>query len=277
MGRRTIKRKIGSIILGFFLCIILLEIGLYLGGILFVSSQESLNKITLQKKDAYRILCLGDSTTAIGGKESWPHQLEAVLNNRKLGKEFSVINKGGVLFDSTNILSGLEDNLKEYKPQMVIIMIGINDAKKIRENNNPFNKIKFFFKKLRTYRLIELLQPYLSNKQTDYISSEEIYQSPTIKPNFNKIKGVLDKKGIKLVMMQYPIRSVEPLKKVFESEESIIFVDNEDLFKDALKYNDYKEYFMDNFGGDFGHCTKKSNRMIAENIVDTILKERGFS
>jgi len=274
--KKTTTRIIYSIIFGVFICIILLEISLYLGGLLFVSSQESVNKITLQKKDAYRILCLGDSTTAIGGKDSWSSQLEEALNNRKLRKEFSVINKGVVLADSTSILSMLEGNLKEYNPRMIIIMAGINDAQKSRENNSSFNKVKSLLKRLRTYRLIELLQPYLSNKKIEYIPSEEIYQNPAVKSNFNRIKKVLDKQGIKLVMMQYPLRDVEPLKKVFDSEEGIIFVDNELIFQNAMEHKDYKEYFMDNFGGDFGHCTQKGNHMIAENIADTLLKEGIF-
>jgi hypothetical protein len=27
------------------------------------------------------------------------------------------------------------------------------------------------------------------------------------------------------------------------------------------------------FGGDFGHCTDRGNRLLAENIADTIVKE----
>lgn len=277
MKKKSMIKKIAGLVLGVFLCVTLLEIGLYLSGIFFVSSQDRLNAATLQKGNAYRILCLGDSTTAIGGEDSWPNQLEEVLNNKKLGKEFSVINKGVVLADSMNILSQLEANLEEYGPQMVIIMVGINDIKKKREEAQPFHKVKSLLRNSRTYRLIELLQPDLLNKQEEYLPSEEIYQSPTVKSSFNKIKEMLDKKAVQLVMMQYPVRSVEPLKMTFESEEGIIFIDNEDLFKNALKENGYKYYFMDNFGGDFGHCTKEGNRIIAENIANTLIEEKIFS
>ena len=30
---------------------------------------------------------------------------------------------------------------------------------------------------------------------------------------------------------------------------------------------------MDMFGGDFGHCTVKGNRLLAENVARVILKE----
>ena len=73
--------------------------------------------------------------------------------------------------------------------------------------------------------------------------------------------------------MQYPVRSVEPLKKMFDYSGSIIFIDNGQVFKDTLKKANYKEYFTDMFGGDFGHCTTKGNRLLAENIANVILKE----
>ena len=60
---------------------------------------------------------------------------------------------------------------------------------------------------------------------------------------------------------------------MFESKEGLIFVDNEKVFKDALKTAKYEEYFKDNFAGDFGHCTDKGNRLLAGNIANIILKE----
>ncbi len=74
--------------------------------------------------------------------------------------------------------------------------------------------------------------------------------------------------------MQYPMRNAEPLKKIFPGQEkSIIFVDNEKIFKDAFRKEGRREYFVDMFGGDFGHCTPKGNQLLARNIADVILKE----
>lgn len=83
------KGRVIAFIVGVLSCLILLEIGLYICALVFVSSQEKLNKIALQKAADYRVLCLGDSTTAIGGKASWPSQLEEVLNSRNPGRQFS--------------------------------------------------------------------------------------------------------------------------------------------------------------------------------------------
>ncbi|MDD5130006.1 MAG: tetratricopeptide repeat protein [Candidatus Omnitrophica bacterium] len=99
------------------------------------------------------------------------------------------------------------------------------------------------------------------------------YYHPIIVHNYRRLKEILSRQKIKLVCVQYPVRSVEPLKKIFPDDKGVIFVDNEKIFKEALQKSGYKEYFRDMFAGDFGHCTEKGNRLLAENIACTILKE----
>ncbi len=99
------------------------------------------------------------------------------------------------------------------------------------------------------------------------------YYSQMTRDNYHKIKEVLDKRKIRLVCIQYPMRSIDPLKMIFDGEPGSIFVDNERIFKDAVKKDGFKEYFSDMFAGDFGHCTLKGNRLLAENIANVILKE----
>ncbi|MDP3041334.1 MAG: tetratricopeptide repeat protein [Candidatus Omnitrophota bacterium] len=91
--------------------------------------------------------------------------------------------------------------------------------------------------------------------------------------NYLKVKKTLDKKSIRLVCVQYPMRNTKPLKEIFEGQKGVIFVDNEGIFKDTVKNDGYKAYFRDMFAGDFGHCTPKGNRLLAENIAQVILKE----
>jgi len=91
--------------------------------------------------------------------------------------------------------------------------------------------------------------------------------------NYKEIKRILDKKKIRLVCVQYPLRPIAPLKKIFADEQNIIFVDNERIFREALINTSYKAYFRDMFAGDFGHCTDIGNRLLAKNIADVILKE----
>ena len=115
----------------------------------------------------------------------------------------------------------------------------------------------------------ELVKAYAGKAnrlKTDY------YAAITVN-NYRKLKNILDRKGIKLVCVQYPVRDVEPLKRIFGKNEGVIFVDNEQVFKKAVRKGSNKEYFRDMFAGDFGHCTQKGNELLAQNIADVILRE----
>ena len=104
------------------------------------------------------------------------------------------------------------------------------------------------------------------------MSKLEDYAAVTVS-NYRKLKEILDRKGIKLVCAQYPMRNVEPLKRIFGSDKNVVFVDNNNLFREAVRQSGYKNYFTDMFAGDFGHFTKKSDKLLAQNIADVILRE----
>jgi len=109
-------------------------------------------------------------------------------------------------------------------------------------------------------------------QKADRLRSETF--NPVTVQNYRTLKGILDKKGIRLVCVQYPMRSIQPLKKIFQGrQEGVVFVDNERIFRDAVKKDGYLAYFNDMFGGDFGHCTAKGNRLLAERIAEAILKD----
>jgi tetratricopeptide (TPR) repeat protein len=509
MYNNSFKQKIALIAFGLLLGIILIEIGLRLGGLGYLYFQERANRISLEQKGEYVILCLGESTTQAGGKDSYPRQLERVLNQRTPRIKFSVINKGLAGTNTTSIVSVLEKNLDKYHPDMVITMMGINDppggivagslskpffmnlriyklmkwinerfhhskyvtrlpVKSGREisvtktgttilkgksinNNSPqlgespavglietgdqFRDQNKLEEAARMYQKASLLDPetsywkyldlavlyhrryqnwkraekyylkalelkpdhdaayvfgeqesglaalyrernYLSKAKemakkaieinpvnalayselgriseirgkieeaiTMYeksISLNKNYNSPFVKlsylyrhtgrweqleelcktiikakpdddrayatliicyqeqgktelakkyitkleelrtsshnqvtvRNYRKLAAVLKRKNIKLVCVQYPIRDLNNLKKMLPEKEGIIFVDNKDIFKEALKQSCYEDYFSDQFAGDFGHCTPIGNYLLAKNIADILL------
>lgn len=489
-----LQQKLSLIILGLLLFFILLEIGLRLAGFIISSLQEYRNQVSLNQKTSYRIMCLGESTTAMGGSYSYPSQLETILNERSGGIKFSVINKGIPATDTSMILLLLEENLNKYNPNMVIAMMGINDQgkhffkedtltswpflksfkiydlmrylwfrvitkiqethyywtkrnkntlkiqnsylkiktnkysdqKKYTQDKETFKRIveekpkddkayielgklytaqerftlaekafkkaleinprnirgyvrlgwvyeiqgknaqkKEIFKKAtevlekamkvdisngrirddyvelgirleesREYSMAEsvfkkVLEIDSGNYaaylhlgkcyfiQGQYTLAEEMYKKalelnyknseayktlailyhqmgkhqiaeenlrkanelspdyycPITHNNYLKLKETLDKKKIKLVCVQYPGRSAEPLREIFVDQRNVIIVDNEQVFKETLEKAVYRDYFEDMFADDFGHCTPKGNRLLAENIARVILKE----
>lgn len=474
MDRISFRKKITLMIFGIFLSVIMLEAGLRLAGRMYLAWQDYQNSRALKKEDKgeYRIVCLGESTTAFGGENSYPQQLERILNEKIKDKRFVVINKGIPAIDTAGILSELEHTLSRYSPRMVIAMMGINDG----ADSHPLKsgvipKIKSFIKTFRVYKAAKLLwgrihsakelkKAYFENGKyhlerrdyyeaeqlfkkamrikpigpADYVwlgecyykqglkaKAEEIFRSArgfnflsaqdcilagrwyfdmakvseaqemfkraiTLKPgdyvyyveaaqfyhdagffsqaremyrkalelagpgnkdswpysafgwhyfernrfaeaeymfhkalemnsddpgayrdlafvkqsqglhqearkyfdkadacdgwnksitvkNYNRLKDIVLRRGIKLVCVQYPTRPLRDLKEMFNSLEGITFVDNERIFKDALAGGRFEDYFVDKFAFDFGHCTPKGNSLLAHTIAEAIVKE----
>jgi tetratricopeptide (TPR) repeat protein len=134
------------------------------------------------------------------------------------------------------------------------------------ENDNAYRTISIFYDAIGK---LDLAKEYARKAG----GSRPLYYNPATAGNYRKLKEILDKRGVKLVCAQYPMRNAELLKKIFEEDTGVIFVDNQKVFKDAVDREGYKACFSDMFGGDFGHCTEKGNRLLAGNIADVILKE----
>jgi tetratricopeptide (TPR) repeat protein len=160
-----IRRRLLLIIFGLFLSILLIEVGLRLGGFIYLSLQKHRNRISLMHKGVFRIICLGGSNTALGGRYSYPSQLEEILNQRKLGIKFDVLNLGVPGMHSGSIVAQLEENLDRYKPDMVCVMMGINDlGNLIPYRYVPDTKMMQFVRSLRIYKLVRLLWLHSVNR-----------------------------------------------------------------------------------------------------------------
>jgi tetratricopeptide (TPR) repeat protein len=104
--------------------------------------------------------------------------------------------------------------------------------------------------------------------------SRESCYNITTKQNYLELIHVAKSKGIKLICMQYPVRNLEPLVKMIgDSGEGVLFVSNENIFKDEVKQRGFWYYFVDSTSGDFGHCTIEGNTLIAENLANEILNK----
>ena len=131
-----LRQKISLILLGFVVTCILLESGLRLAGFFYLSAIEQGNQRSFKQNKEYRILCLGESATALGGRDSYPRQLEDILNDNRQGIRFSVINKGIPSVTTTYILEVLKKFLDQYHPQIVVTMMGINDGPNLARPEN---------------------------------------------------------------------------------------------------------------------------------------------
>lgn len=360
------RQKLALVSFGVLLTLCLLEAGLRVGGWLFLAVQEARNRASLGQGETYRILCIGESTTAFGGDQSYPSWLERILNERARGVSFSVVNKGIPSVTSDVLVRELEANLDRYRPHLVVAMMGINDpvtpiAREPGAGSDAFDS-------LRTWKLLRLLfqsvraavaargdprirerrrlEARLAGNPADAealvdlgrlqaLQGELDAAEATIKraigidpdnaPAYNELAGVyaargdphatLDAirrglthhpawnarklaalrdgraamrrtrrsyhevlrlvrtRGLRLVAVQYPLRSADLLRAMLEPAPDVLVVDNEHVFKDALGGAPYTRYFGDRFAGDFGHTTPEGSRLLASNVARVILKE----
>lgn len=106
-------------------------------------------------------------------------------------------------------------------------------------------------------------------KYTDYLMNNI---NPFPQKNYQNLKKIVDKHDITLIVMQYPLLSEKPLRKILGKSDDIIFIENVLNFEKVLKDNSYDELFQDMFGETFGHCTAKGYNLIAENATEHILR-----
>ncbi len=292
-GKTTIKQKIILITLGIIFTFVVLEIGLRVGGAVFFLLQDKYNKTG---PGEFRIMCLGESTTGLGGPDSYPMQLEYILNKKFPKININVINKGKPGQLSGDLLYYLDNNLDRYKPDIVIIMMGVNDAKYY--SDKPANAVRSFKVKyidhMRVYRLVNLSRLHLKHlfmdmkikkdqlrktvmlekpiilKETDdqYLNFT-IYHPVTIVRYNEMVNKILDR-GINVVVMQYPRCTIDYLRGIFKRANEITFVENKNNFNNMLQSHEPKELFFDTFATSFGHCTRFGNEIIAKNVADNI-------
>ncbi|MGA2775750.1 MAG: tetratricopeptide repeat protein [Candidatus Omnitrophota bacterium] len=247
---------------------------------------ESFNKEIEVKPYSYEAYFgLGWCYKALGNNIAAVESFKKVIEIKP--EDFYAYLELGWCYDFLNNFYGAEASFKkaaEINPQSgrVYFELGL-----LYKANNLFSQAEESFKKAierdpyndKIYSALSVLY----NEMGKHGLSREYYERANrlrfrgyvdiTRNNYLKIKKKLDESNIKLVCVQYPLRDEESLRKIFEWQEGVIFVDNEKIFKKALRAATYKEYFTDMFAGDFGHCTDRGNKLLAENIADVILKE----
>ncbi|GAB4296900.1 MAG: hypothetical protein Kow0090_12100 [Myxococcota bacterium] len=240
-----------------------------------------------------RIICLGASSTFGDGlaktEDTYPYQLERLLNTRFPNNRFEVINAGVSAYSSFQGVIYLETKLLKFKPDIVIFNFGNNDnndallsigrksdaehfaeKQRLRETRSaPLAKI---FELSRKSRILTGLRKWRLESQK---GSESI---PRVSPeeyrqNLEKLIALGKKHNFTPVIMKEITNDFESnspfLKRFYEvadelaKEKGVAVVDNQKIFKE----NKNKQLFID-----FVHPTGLGNKLIAENVANAIGK-----
>jgi len=160
-------QKITLIVFGIIIASVILECLLRICGYVTLLSRQQTNHSAVANTKTYTVLCLGDSFTygagaARGG--DYPHQLKDILSKAYKGNNFDVINKGVPGSNSSELLYSLRRYLDIYRPDLVVVLTGMNDGWNIHMHNWAYGKrgwkgsIQIWFSGLRLVKLYRLLK-----------------------------------------------------------------------------------------------------------------------
>lgn len=176
-------RRIFIIIISLFLFFSVIEICLRGIGYFYLL----LHRGRIISQNSFKILCLGDSFTfGVGAdsvSQSYPAQLEKLLNENYKDKHFEVVNLGVPGFNSSQVFNDLKKNIRRYNPDLLIVLTGINNESHLLDTNYSlaldnrkvfFQKIRFFLNRLRFYKLLRACVVNLKSKISTCKSTKEI-------------------------------------------------------------------------------------------------------
>ena len=161
-------------ILKYTLCFLLfLEMFLWIGSFITQGTQKMANSRQAASNSTYKIICVGESNTLVGGPDSYPSQLQAILNERLPGRNIQVINQGMAGYSTARIAQELPQWINTMKPDMVIAMIGIFDGEQARrdtvKSSSPFGLLQ----NAKLYQLMIQLQKKISASLQAYVQRQQ--------------------------------------------------------------------------------------------------------
>lgn len=231
LNYKTFSRMVLRIILFF----VFIEIFLRVGGWASLVVQDKRNKVNFKGAGTYRIICIGDSNTALGGEHSFPSQLDVILNKLDKSRKYEVINKGLPAADSAEIVGNVEQWIDQYEPNMIVSMMGSNDRIGLlneRKSANIFAKLKV--SRLFQGVLLKLLN-FKSDKDINQLllerdialenklekKEEVVLERKTVDPEYVKMLML----GLKMLESKDYLKAEILFKSLVSQDLDIIFLD----------------------------------------------------
>ncbi|MDD5128915.1 MAG: tetratricopeptide repeat protein [Candidatus Omnitrophica bacterium] len=275
-----LKQKIGVFVLGTVAAVVCLELLLRVFGVGYLLYRRGFPDDLKDNPAVYKILCLGDSFTlgvGAGKGEDYPAQLNGMFKESGLRK-FAVINEGVGGQNSSELLYSLDKKLDKYKPDMVVLMMGMIDGHNMHLHNWALGqrgwpaKLSSWFTGLKIYKLfnytglsLERLRNIQDVKQeADFTKKETIQFKPLVSTAKQKADSIVNearrlyRDGQNEKAAEVLIRAsnkenvweylgIAKEYKAYETEERIIKkVLNADAQDEWLRFTLAKIYLMQN-------------------------------
>lgn len=162
--------------LGTLTALVLVEVGLRLTGIGFNVAQQSSIREASDSEGVIRVLCVGESVTALGGDSSYPSLLNDVLDERTEPGRYVVMNAAIPGSWSGQMVDRVEEDLPYFRPDYLVAMIGANDY--VPPLVDPLAELESssLWEHLRIYRVARMAMWQLAHPErgaSEQVSPEE--------------------------------------------------------------------------------------------------------
>lgn len=283
----------------FGLVLVLFELIFFTGGYLHLYVHSNFNDPDVEE-EAFRILCLGESTVLGTGladlNDAFPTQLERILEKQFPDLNVQGLNKGVGAIETTAILRNLDNLMIRYNPHLVIVMAGFNDLcgyVDLSIDGERPSKTREIISKSRVYRLyvtfrdlFRLSGEDLPADQFRYIQADddrETLRFPAWNIFFTPFQHALSEVALNLKLIVETVhshqsqvwfagyiqpnaqRDVNPLLSRIADETGIIYVGG------YPKFDFQKDHTL---FADGWHPSTSGHKLIAEKIVETMREER---
>jgi lysophospholipase L1-like esterase/lipopolysaccharide biosynthesis regulator YciM len=177
-------RKFKSFIIGSLITVIFFELLIRVSYLAFEFYQDSVNHLnisTIQNRKIIKIVTVGESATAVSANDkntylvvdtAYPVYLEKYLNQKNLPYQFVVENKATLGGESGNVVKSLMRYVQSNKPDIVIVMMGLNDTE--NEFNRKLGKFEKHVLKLFNYSRIFQFASLINNELKSHRDDKEI-------------------------------------------------------------------------------------------------------
>jgi hypothetical protein len=154
------KRTLRQALIAFVATLLVIEVGLQLASL--VARPLLMRKSNRDASpDAITILCVGDSHTygaPLPDEESYPSQLQVLLDERYPEWEFNVVNLGFPGVNSAFVASRLESQLQQVQPHLVMVSGGSNNIwnsieTEAWETDTMWDAVKRMLLRVKLFRL----------------------------------------------------------------------------------------------------------------------------
>lgn len=152
--RKQKKYTLRSVIVICILTICVAEVLLRVTGVIVLLLQRH----SAGDPDGYTVLAVGESTTALS---QWPVLLQQQLSEIDPEREWRVVNEGVPGTTSSHIVSRMPELLNKYRPDVVITMIGANDANALLVPSGTAHVMLRIIRDLRVVKVMRLISSYL--------------------------------------------------------------------------------------------------------------------